>query len=74
MVTLYCKLVLPGLDGPVGTGWLPPRPDLRDYTVDNLEIKPIIKKLGKGGVKQKAPTSVDLRQWCYPIENQLSIG
>lgn len=74
MVTLYCKLVLPGLDGPVGTGWLPPRPDLRDYTVDNLEIKPIIKKLGKGGVKQKALTSVDLRQWCSPIENQLSIG
>jgi len=90
METLYSKLILPGLEGPVGTGWLPPRPDLRDYTEDSPMIKPMLAKLGlssgneekvtavKGkasaGLKQKPATSVDLRQWCSPIENQQSIG
>jgi len=39
METLYGKLVLPGSGEIVGTGWLPPRPDLRDYTEDQMEIK-----------------------------------
>ena len=74
METLYGKLVLPGLNEIVGTGWLPPMPDLRDYTEDQKEIKAISKKLGISTGKMKASTSVDLRKWCSPIENQLSLG
>ncbi len=74
METLYGKLVLPGLNEIVGTGWLPPMPDLRDYTEDQKEIKAISKKLGIGVGKLKVSSSVDLRQWCSPVENQLSLG
>ena len=63
METLYGKLVLPGLKEIVGTGWLPPMPDLRDYTEDQKEIMAISKKLGIGAGKLKVSSSVDLRQW-----------
>jgi C1A family cysteine protease len=74
METMYGKLVLPGSGEIVGTGWLPPMPDLRDYTSDHKEIKAISKKLGIGAVKQKVTSSVDLRQWCSPVENQGNLG
>jgi C1A family cysteine protease len=74
METLYGKLVLPGFSQVVGTGWLPPMPDLRDYTEDQKDIKAMTKKLGMGAGKMKAPTSVDLRKWCSPVENQGSLG
>ena len=74
METLYGKLVLPGTNEIVGTGWLPPMPDLRDYTENQKEIKAISKKLGIGVGKLKVSSSVDLRQWCSPVENQLSLG
>lgn len=74
METLYGKLILPGTNQIVGTGWLPPRPDLRDYTEHMKEIKEFNKKLGITTGKMKLPASVDLRKWCSPIENQGSIG
>jgi len=74
METMYGKLVLPGSGEIVGTGWLPPMPDLRDYTQDQKEIKAISKKLGIGAGKIKATSSVDLRQWCSPVENQGNLG
>jgi C1A family cysteine protease len=74
METLYGNLVLLGSNEAVGTGWLPPMPDLRDYTEDDLEIKSINKKLGIGAGKLKVSSSVDLRQWCSPVENQLNLG
>jgi C1A family cysteine protease len=74
MKTMYGKLILPGSNEIVGTGWLPPRPDLRDYTEDNLKIKPFNKKLGIGAGKLKVLTSVDQRQWCSPVENQGNLG
>lgn len=70
-----------------GMGWLPDYPDFRDYTVEydkvalkhrllgqKDSVKVLLKKVGvsKQTIKQKS--SVDLRQWCSPIENQLSIG
>jgi C1A family cysteine protease len=60
----------------VGTGWLPPRPDLRDFTEAAPEIAEMTKKLGlRKGEKAKAPpTSIDLRAWCSPVENQLGLG
>ena len=48
METLYGKLILPGSGEIVGTGWLPPKPDLRDYTKEKKEIKEFSKKLGIG--------------------------
>jgi C1A family cysteine protease len=74
METLYGKLVLPGSNEIVGTGWLPPMPDLRDYTEHQKEIKAMSKKLGIREGKMKVATSVDLRQWCSPIENQGNLG
>ena len=46
MEKLYGKLILPGTNQIVGTGWLPPRPDLRDYTQHQKELKEFNKKLG----------------------------
>jgi C1A family cysteine protease len=74
MSYLNKKIQPQGVTGPVGTGWLPPVPDLRDYTEDHEEIKPFNTKLKIGKGKLKLPTSVDLRQWCSPVENQLSLG
>jgi C1A family cysteine protease len=74
METLYGKLVLPGSNEIVGTGWLPPMPDLRDYTEHQKEIKAMSKKLGLNAGKKKSATSVDLRQWCSPVENQGNLG
>jgi C1A family cysteine protease len=74
METLYGKLVLPGSGEIVGTGWLPPMPDLRDYTEYQKEVKAISKKLGIETGKMKVATSVDLRQWCSPIDNQGNLG
>jgi len=72
----------------LGMGWLPDYPDFRDYTVEKGEVTPRLLSLGqkdsvkvmirKVGVSEPAkvrvPTSVDLRKWCPPIENQGSLG
>lgn len=61
----------------VGTGWLPPMPDLRDYTGEQPEITEIAKALGlmkSSKTMPAAPASVDLRAWCSPIENQKTLG
>lgn len=62
---------------PVGTGWLPPLPDFRDFTSEKPEIATLTKKLGirKSGPKAPpVPETVDLSEWCSPIENQKSLG
>jgi len=74
METLYGKLLLTGSNQLVGTGWLPPRPDLRDYTKEQSEIKALSKKLGIGVTKQQPANKIDLREFCSPIENQGNLG
>ena len=74
MNTFNQKINIDGYTEPIGTGWLPPKPDLRDYTADHREIKSITKKLMSGAIRQKASASVDLRQWCSPVENQGTLG
>ncbi len=72
-----CKTVaLSRLGRSVGTGWLPPFPDLRDHTEKTPEVTRMAKKLGLADSKRlKAlPPKVDLSKWCSPIENQLSLG
>jgi hypothetical protein len=49
-------------------------PDLRDYTQEHKEIWALSKKIGIGLAKMKVSTSVDLRQWCSPVENQGNLG
>jgi C1A family cysteine protease len=61
----------------VGTGWLPPLPDFRDYTEEQLDIAKMAEKLGVSPVKKAMPAipaTKDLRPWCSPIENQGSLG
>jgi len=74
MFTLYNKVELLETKETVGTGWLPPMPDLRDYSVENQDIKDMTKKLGLAVQTLLLPATVDLRQWCSPIENQLNLG
>lgn len=71
-----------------GMGWVPDLPDFRDYTVDYDDISDKNKALGqkltvkdmlgKVGVIEddsiKVKGKEDLREWCSPIENQLSLG
>ncbi len=76
MEKLYEKVVLPESEEVVGTGWIPPMPDLRDYTPETKEVTQITKKLGlkEDKMPKAMPSSVDLRQWCSPVENQGALG
>ena len=76
MYPLYAKVQLPESEQPLGTGWLPPLPDMRDYTVETPQIAELSVKLGfRPDVdKLKTPTSVDLRAHCSGIENQGGLG
>ncbi len=56
-----------------GMGWIPDYPDLRDYTEETAEIRSALEPTGVRKAKS-LPASVDLRQWCSPIENQGGIG
>ena len=64
-----------------GMGWLPDYPDIRDYTFESKELlsKKEIHALVTPIGLQKADrttlaSSVDLRRWCSPIEDQGEIG
>ncbi len=60
---------------PKGMGWERDLPDFRDYTVESTPVKSIrskSKKLPK--TVKAAPSAVDLREWCSPIEDQGSLG
>lgn len=79
MYDMYKKVKIPETKETVGTGWLPPLPDLRDYTVDHPEIAKMAKKLGVPPAKTEKvipslSAKVDLRQWCSPIESQMELG
>ncbi len=56
-----------------GMGWLPDYPDFRDYTPEHKIIAPIL-KITKVTEPAKIPGSIDLKEWCSPIENQGSLG
>lgn len=64
---------------PLTTGWLPPLPDMRDYSnehpvVSALSMKLGIKETGKTETVDELPGYVDLREWCSPVEDQLTLG
>ncbi len=55
-------------------GWLPDYPDIRDYTVDHEHIKPMLEKAGVAEKVSDLPASMDLREWCSPVEDQGQLG
>jgi C1A family cysteine protease len=71
----------------LGLGWLRDYPDFRDYTPDSETISDRLKKFDQQPVKAMLQTvgvvqqlaaaltpTVDLRQWCSPVEDQKTIG
>ena len=63
-------------DQKMGTGWLPPMPDFRDYTDKFPKISTMTKKLGLPADEgpKALPPNIDLRKWCSAVENQQSLG
>jgi C1A family cysteine protease len=77
MYTAYEKVLIPQTGDTFCTGWLPPFPDLRDYSVDHPVIVPMAKKLGLPRSSKRGPSlpaKVDLRKWCSPVEKQGCLG
>jgi C1A family cysteine protease len=56
-----------------GMGWIPDYPDFRDYTEKTEDVKSVLRvmQLRKKKTLQK---SIDLRQWCSPVEDQGMLG
>ena len=52
-----------------GMGWIPDYPDFRDYSPEHEKVAPILAKVAKLDAS-KAAKSVDLREWCSPVEDQ----
>jgi C1A family cysteine protease len=76
MYAMYKPVVIPEIGQTLGTGWLPPSPDLRDFTDAEPEIAKMAKKLGVPKIKkiEELRKPVDLTDWCSPVENQKSLG
>ncbi len=76
MYPLYAKVQVPESEQTLGTGWLPPLPDMRDYTEETPAIAEMSLKLGfRPDVEElKAPSTADLRADCSAIENQGGLG
>ena len=77
MYGTYKKVLISETNETMGTGWLPPMPDMRDYSTGHPDIVKMSKSLGipkPGAGKPALPGKVDLRQWCSAIENQGNLG
>ena len=77
MYAMYKQVEIPETKETFGTGWLPPLPDLRDYTEEHPDIAEMTKKLGIPPTKEVTPSlpaKVDLKKWCSEIENQKNLG
>jgi C1A family cysteine protease len=58
----------------LGMGWVPDRPDFRDYTAEHDTIAELLKKTKLAKLPKTLSATVDLRAWCSPIEDQGSLG
>jgi C1A family cysteine protease len=59
--------------GKYGLGWIPDYPDFRDYTEKTDGVRKVLETTGLLRAKS-LPASVDLREWCSPVEDQGSLG
>jgi C1A family cysteine protease len=62
------------VDNRKGMGWLKDYPDFRDYSVGLTSLKPLMEKMGIADPLKAAPESIDLREWCPPVEDQGQLG
>lgn len=63
------------MDETFALGWLPDLPDFRDYSDETKSVHSLLKAAGVANpAKLTLPPSVDLRQWCPPIEDQGTLG
>ncbi|AKB27824.1 Cysteine protease [Methanosarcina siciliae T4/M] len=79
IVAAFEKVKIPEMGRSFGTGWLPPLPSLKDYTEESAQIPEMAEKLGiptsrKETKTLELPVSIDLRNWCSPIEDQMDLG
>lgn len=59
----------------LGMGWVPDRPDFRDYHPDHEHIAPMLEGVGVVGAPPATlPAAQDLRAWCSRIEDQKALG
>lgn len=58
----------------ISAGWLPPLPDMRDYSEDHPVVVELVEKLDIDKGENVLPKKVDLREWCTPVEDQLDLG
>lgn len=79
MTGLKKEVFLKNLNESIGTGWLPPTPDLRDRTESEGDMKDLISKITGLTIEDelaKLPAKTDLRDWFkkIPIRHQGKIG
>ncbi len=58
-------------------GWIPDYPDFRDYTERTEDVRLVLTSARGASARAKARSAsatVDLRQWCSPIEDQGALG
>jgi C1A family cysteine protease len=58
----------------MGMGYLPELADIRDFTIKSKEIVKILESTGVLKAAPSIPSSIDIRQYCAPIENQGTLG
>ena len=59
----------------LGMGWHRDLPDMRDFTSESDKIDEVLSKSASLKKARKAmPSTVDLRRWCSPIEDQGNLG
>jgi C1A family cysteine protease len=76
VLATYKEAIIPETHETVSTGWLPPMPDLRDYTEEHAAISTLATQLKIATVTnlKALPSKIDLRKWCSPIDNQGHLG
>lgn len=56
-------------------GWVHEYPDFRDFSPQHEKIVPLLKEIRMvPSAEKKLPATVDLRDYCSPVENQKELG
>lgn len=56
----------------LGMRWSPDIPDFRDFTIERKDIQKLFKK--SSSEAKGLPPSVNLQEYCSPVEDQGNIG
>jgi C1A family cysteine protease len=57
-----------------GMGWVPDPPDIRDYTAEHELVAPLLEQTAVPLTGPMLPSTVDLRPWFPPVEQQGQLG